>query len=78
MRTKSKCKVRLCLIYSLWMHRLYLGYKNKLCVEFIYKCVHLYSIVFTSARKMFRILEVFGFRNFGDEGYSTCASNYWF
>jgi hypothetical protein len=75
MGTTSKCETHLCFIYSFWIYRFYLGYKNKLSIEFIYnfklsnafiyKHLRLYSIVFMPARKMFRILEVFGFRNFG-------------
>jgi hypothetical protein len=75
MGTKSKCDIHLCLIYSLWIYRFYFGYKNNVSIEFnytlklrtkfIYKHLHLYSIVFMSARKNFRILEVFGFRYFG-------------
>jgi hypothetical protein len=41
------------------------NYNLKLSIEFMYKYLYLYSIVFMSARKKFRILEVFGFRNFG-------------
>jgi hypothetical protein len=40
------------------------NYNLKLNVEFIYKYLHLCSAVFMSARRKFRILEVFGFRNF--------------
>jgi hypothetical protein len=65
MGTKSKCEIHLCFMYSLWIYRFYLGYKNKLSIEFIYKYLHLYSIVFMSAHKKSRILEVFAFRNFG-------------
>jgi hypothetical protein len=75
MGTKSKCEIRLCFKYSLCIYRFYLGYKHKLIfefnynlklsIEFIYKYLHLHSIVFMSARKRFRILEVFRSRNFG-------------
>jgi hypothetical protein len=33
MGTKSKCEIHLFFIYSLWTHRVYLGYK-KLSIEF--------------------------------------------
>jgi hypothetical protein len=71
MGTKSRRKIRLCFIYSLWICRFYLGYENKLSIEFnynlklsiefIYKYLHLYKIVFMLVRKKFRILEVFEF-----------------
>jgi hypothetical protein len=48
-----------------YKYGLYSGYKNKPNIGFIYKYLHLYSSVFMSAHKKFRILEVFGFRNFG-------------
>jgi hypothetical protein len=57
------------------MCRFYLGCENQLSVEFNYsrrvstvltdRCLQLYSIVFMSARKKSRILELFRFRNFG-------------
>jgi hypothetical protein len=62
METKSKCEIHLCSIYRLGIYRFYLGYKNKLGTEFIYKHLHRYSTVFMSVRKKFRILEVFRFR----------------
>jgi hypothetical protein len=70
MGTKFRCEIHLCCIYSLWIYRFYLGYKNKLSIEFIYKYLRLYSTVFMSARK------IFGFRRFSDfgiydKGYST-------
>jgi hypothetical protein len=36
MGTKSKCEIHLCFTYSLWIYRFYLGYKNKLSIEFNY------------------------------------------
>jgi hypothetical protein len=39
------------------MYGFYLGYNNKLSIEFICKYPHLYSIVFMSARKKVRIPE---------------------
>jgi hypothetical protein len=75
MGTKTKCEIHFCFMYSLWIDRFYLRYRNKLSIEFnynlklsiefIYKYLHLYSIVFMSACKKFRILEVLGFRIFG-------------
>jgi hypothetical protein len=61
MVTTSECKIHLCFIYNLWIYRFYLGYKNKLSIEFIYKYLHLYSILFVLACKKFRILKVFRF-----------------
>jgi hypothetical protein len=59
-------------IQVMYIYRFYLRHKNKmsiafnynlkLSVKFIYKYLHLYSIVFMSARKKFRILEVFEFQ----------------
>jgi hypothetical protein len=67
MGTKYKCETHLCFIYSLWIYRFYLGYKNilgvefnynlKLRIEFIYKYLHLHSIVFVS-----KISDFGGFR----------------
>jgi hypothetical protein len=42
----------------------YIGFKNKLGIEVNHKYLHLYSTVFMSESKEFRILEVFGFRKF--------------
>jgi hypothetical protein len=36
MGTKSKCEIHLRFIYSLWIHRFYLGYRNKISIEFNY------------------------------------------
>jgi hypothetical protein len=75
MGTKSKCEIHLGFIYSLWIYRFYLGYKNKpnigfnynlkRSIEYIYRYQHLYNIVFMAACKKFWILRVFGFWNFG-------------
>jgi hypothetical protein len=71
MLTKSKCEIRLCFTYSLWIYRFCLGYRNKLGIVFNHKYLHLYSM---SARKHFRFWR---FSDFGisDKGYSTCISN---
>jgi hypothetical protein len=84
MGTKSKCEIHLSFICCLWIYRFYLGYKNKLSVEFnynfklsiefIYKYLHLYSIVFMLVCKMFQILEFLDFR-ISDKGYPTCRKS---
>jgi hypothetical protein len=83
MGTKSKCEIHLYFICSLWMYRFYLGYKNKLCIEFnynlkqsiefIYKDLHLYSIMFMSARKGFGFWRSSDF-GFSCKRYSICTS----
>jgi hypothetical protein len=75
MGIKSKRKIHLCFIYSLWIYRFYLGYKNRLNIAFIWKYLHLYSAVFTSASKSFGFwrFSVFGI---SDKGYSTCNIKY--
>jgi hypothetical protein len=55
----------------------YLGYKNKQSPAFIYKYLHLYSIVFIIVRC--RRAKSFGFCSFSDfgisdKGYSTCIT----
>jgi hypothetical protein len=73
MRNKYNCEIHECFIYSLWRYRFYVGYRNKLSVEFIYKYVHLYSIVFMSARKIFGFWRFSDFE-ISDKGYSTCTN----